>query len=190
MLELALREALALGHDRIGTEHILLGLVREDEGTAKSVLLDFDADSQKIRNEVLRMLPAAGGHQTGGQHEPGGLIALTADMTGEDLESFLERARATRRLTAQEEVELAKRIERGDPDAKRDMVESNLRLVLPIAEDYRGEGLSLPDLIDAGARGLVRAAEEFDYRKGFRFSTYARRWIRQAIARALSRPGG
>ncbi len=70
------------------------------------------------------------------------------------------------------------------------MVESNLRLVLPIAEEYRGEGLSLPDLIDAGTRGLVRAAEEFDYRKGVRFSTDASRWIRQAIARALSRPGG
>lgn len=70
------------------------------------------------------------------------------------------------------------------------MVESNLRLVLPIAEEYRGGGLSLPDLIDAGTRGPVRAAEEFDYRKGFRFSADASRWIRQAIARALSRPGG
>jgi RNA polymerase primary sigma factor len=89
-------------------------------------------------------------------------------------------------LTAQQEVDLAKRIERGDLDAKRRMVESNLRLVVSIAKRYRNQGLPFLDLIQEGTFGLVRAAEKFDYRRGFKFSTYATWWIRQAIARSLA----
>ena len=114
---------------------------------------------------------------------------LSPDMTVEALQGFLEHLGRVRPLTAQEEVDLAKRIERGDLDAKQKLVESNLRLVVSIAKNYRDQGLPLLDLIQAGTRGLVRATEKFDYRNGFKFSTYAGTWIRQAIVRALPGPG-
>jgi RNA polymerase primary sigma factor len=108
------------------------------------------------------------------------------DMTTDSLQLFLKDIGKVRLLTAQEEVDLAKRIERGDLDAKQKMVESNLRLVVSIAKNYRNQGLPFLDLIQEGTIGLVRAAEKFDYRKGFKFSTYATWWIRQAVARALA----
>jgi RNA polymerase primary sigma factor len=115
-----------------------------------------------------------------------GAIDLRPDMTTDSLQLFLKDIGKVRLLTAQEEVDLAKRIERGDLDAKQKMVESNLRLVVSIAKNYRNQGLPFLDLIQEGTLGLVRAAEKFDYRKGFKFSTYATWWIRQAIARALA----
>ncbi len=115
---------------------------------------------------------------------------LTSDMTGENLSLFLKDIGEVRLLTAGEEVDLAKRIERGDVGAKQKMVESNLRLVVSIAKDYRNRGLSFLDLILEGTLGLVRAAEIFDYRKGFRFPSYASQCIRQAIVRALAGPTG
>src|ERR1035437_6125108 len=113
-------------------------------------------------------------------------LDLKADVTTDSLQLFLKDIGKTRLLTAQEEVDLAKCIERGDFDAKQKMVEANLRLVVSIAKNYRNQGLPFLDLIQEGTLGLVRAAEKFDYRKGFKFSTYATWWIRQAIARALA----
>jgi RNA polymerase primary sigma factor len=113
-------------------------------------------------------------------------LDLRPEGTTDGLQLFLKGIGRVRLLSAQEEVELAKRIERGSFDAKQRMVESNLRLVVSIAKNYRNQGLPFLDLIQEGAIGLVRAAEKFDYRRGFKFSTYATWWIRQAIARALA----
>ena len=102
------------------------------------------------------------------------------------LQLFLKDIGKVDLLTAAQEVELAKRIERGDHRAKQKMVEANLRLVVSIAKKYRGRGLPLLDLIQEGTIGLVRAAEKFDHRRGFKFSTCATWWIRQAVARGLA----
>src|SRR5919202_43018 len=112
----------------------------------------------------------------------GDLAVATTDA----LQLFLNEIGRYPLLTASEEVELAKRIERGDQDAKDLMINSNLRLVVSIAKKYRGHGLSLLDLIQEGIIGLIRAVEKFDYRKGFKFSTYATWWIRQAVQRGVA----
>jgi len=113
-------------------------------------------------------------------------LDLKPDMTTDSLQLFLKDIGKVRLLTAQEEVDLAKRIERGDLDAKQKMVESNLRLVVSIAKNYRNQGLPFLDLIQEGTLGLIRAVEKFDWRRGYKFSTYATWWIRQAVARALA----
>jgi RNA polymerase primary sigma factor len=109
-----------------------------------------------------------------------------AEATTDALQLFLNEMGKYRLLTAAEEVELAKRIERGDQEAKDLMINSNLRLVVSIAKKYQGHGLSLLDLIQEGIIGLIRAVEKFDWRKGFKFSTYATWWIRQACQRAVA----
>jgi RNA polymerase primary sigma factor len=111
------------------------------------------------------------------------------EITTDALQLFLKDIGKVPLLTAAQEVELAKRIERGDHGAKQAMVEANLRLVVSIAKRYRNQGLPFLDLIQEGTIGLVRAAEKFDYRKGFKFSTYATWWIRQAVARAIADKG-
>ena len=108
------------------------------------------------------------------------------EVSTEALQLFLKDIGKVDLLTAAQEIELAKRIERGDHRAKQEMVEANLRLVVSIAKRYRNQGLPFLDLIQEGTIGLVRAAEKFDHRKGFKFSTYATWWIRQAVARALA----
>ena len=112
----------------------------------------------------------------------GELAAATTDA----LQLFLNEIRRYPLLTAAEEVELSKRIEQGDLEAKERMINSNLRLVVSIAKKYQGQELSLLDLIQEGIFGLIRAAEKFDWRKGYKFSTYATFWIRQAIQRGLA----
>ena len=112
----------------------------------------------------------------------GELAAATTDA----LQLFLNEIRRYPLLTAEQEVELSKRIEQGDLEAKERMINSNLRLVVSIAKKYQGQELSLLDLIQEGIFGLIRAAEKFDWRKGYKFSTYATFWIRQAIQRGLA----
>jgi RNA polymerase primary sigma factor len=109
-----------------------------------------------------------------------------AAMTSDSLQLFLNEAGRYPLLTAAEEVELAKRVEQGDKAAKDRMVNSNLRLVVSIAKKYQGHGLSLLDLIQEGIIGLIRAVEKFDWRRGFKFSTYATWWIRQAVQRGVA----
>jgi RNA polymerase primary sigma factor len=128
---------------------------------------DADADAERIAEPHLDLTPSSGG-------------------TTESLQVFLNGIGRYRLLTAAEEVALAKRVERGDLAAKERMVNSNLRLVVSIAKRYRGHDLPLLDLIQEGTIGLNRAVEKFDWRKGYKFSTYATWWIRQACQRAVA----
>jgi RNA polymerase primary sigma factor len=127
----------------------------------------------------------------GRESEPGPSYAIDelSAMTGDALQLFMRDIRRHPLLTAADELELAKRIERGDLDAKERMVNSNLRLVVSVAKKYQGHELSLLDLIQEGILGLIRAAEKFDWRRGYKFSTYATFWIRQAIQRGLANQG-
>ncbi len=113
-------------------------------------------------------------------------LDLTVEPSLDSLRLYLREIGKVPLLTADQEVTLAKRIERGDMSAKTAMIEANLRLVVSIAKSYLGRGLSFLDLIQEGSLGLIRAVEKFDYRKGYKFSTYATWWIRQAVTRAIA----
>jgi RNA polymerase primary sigma factor len=113
-------------------------------------------------------------------------LTTPVETTTDALQLFLREAGKHALLTAAQEVELAKKIERGDLEAKQRMIQSNLRLVVSIAKNYRNQGLPFLDLIQEGTLGLIRAVEKFDWRRGYKFSTYATWWIRQAVARALA----
>src|SRR5580765_6311896 len=113
-------------------------------------------------------------------------LSVSYETTTDALQLFLREAGRHALLTAAQEVELAKRIERGDLGAKSHMIQANLRLVVSIAKNYRNQGLPFLDLIQEGTLGLIRAVEKFDWRRGYKFSTYATWWIRQAVARALA----
>src|SRR5690349_17657977 len=116
-------------------------------------------------------------------------IDLTVEPSLDSLRLYLRSIGHVPLLTASQEVELAKRIERGDMSAKQHMIEANLRLVVSIAKGYLGRGLPFLDLIQEGSLGLIRAVEKFDYRRGYKFSTYATWWIRQAVSRAVADKG-
>jgi RNA polymerase primary sigma factor len=146
----------------------------------------LDAFYQQLDEEQIEVV-------AGGEEEEDARAEREWEADGEistdTLQLFLKDIGKVPLLTAAQEVELAKRIERGDHGAKQAMVEANLRLVVSIAKRYRNQGLPFLDLIQEGTIGLVRAAEKFDWRKGYKFSTYATWWIRQAVARAIADKG-
>jgi RNA polymerase primary sigma factor len=151
--------------------------------SAIAVILDeFELDPLEL-DPVCRELEQQGMEIIEDDRAPPPLVLET---TTDALQLFLRDAGRHPLLTAAQEVELTKRIERGDEQAKRTMIESNLRLVVSIAKKYRHQGLPFLDLIQEGTLGLIRAVEKFDWRRGFKFSTYATWWIGQAVARGLA----
>ncbi len=116
-------------------------------------------------------------------------LDLSAEPSVDSLRLYLRSIGRVPLLSAEEEVALAKRIEKGDVRAKQHMIEANLRLVVSIAKGYMGRGMNLLDLIQEGSLGLIRAVEKFDYRRGYKFSTYATWWIRQSVTRAIADKG-
>jgi RNA polymerase primary sigma factor len=164
----------------LSAEEIALALVDHELDAAQ--LDDFYSALEELKIEIV-----GGGRPN--EVEEVEIKIEEREISTDSLQLFLKDIGRVDLLTAAQEVELAKRIERGDHGAKQEMVEANLRLVVSIAKKYRNQGLPFLDLIQEGTIGLVRAAEKFDYRKGFKFSTYATWWIRQAVARALADKG-
>ncbi|HEX6420694.1 MAG TPA: sigma-70 family RNA polymerase sigma factor [Acidimicrobiales bacterium] len=142
---------------------------------------EVDALYQRLGDEGVDLRDDCGRARAASGYANGDLARLTVDTLG----LFLDEIGRYPLLTAEEEVELAKRIEAGDRAAKDRMITSNLRLVVSIAKRYQGGDLALIDLIQEGILGLIRAVEKFDWRRGFKFSTYATFWIRQALQRGI-----
>jgi RNA polymerase primary sigma factor len=168
----------------------IAGTLEEVELT-KEQLADFHAHLQETGIDIV-----AGDERPAGLIEIAGdgaqpapkkaQIDLTVEPSLDSLRLYLRSIGRVDLLSADQEVFLARRIERGDMEAKQQMIEANLRLVVSIAKGYLGRGLSFLDLIQEGSLGLIRAVEKFDYRKGYKFSTYATWWIRQAVTRAIA----
>jgi RNA polymerase primary sigma factor len=182
-----LRALIAQGQERgYLTFEEISGTLEEVEVTKEQVR---DLHAHLIENgvEVVAedgVTPQKGAKGQGQEKKPE--LDLTVEPSLDSLRLYLRSIGRVELLTAAEEVELAKRIETGDMAAKRHMVEANLRLVVSIAKGYLGRGLGFLDLIQEGSLGLIRAVEKFDYRRGYKFSTYATWWIRQAVTRAIA----
>src|SRR6059036_672239 len=152
---------------------------------------DTDTDSEHSESGELATIPFVGGDAYDAFYEGGvaapGVKPVVPETTTEDaVRLYLKSIGRVPLLTKEDEVRLAKRVEQNDMSAKNHLIEANLRLVVSIAKRYTGRGLTLLDLIQEGNLGLIRAVEKFDWRRGFKFSTYATWWIRQAITRALA----
>jgi RNA polymerase primary sigma factor len=169
-------------------------VTKEQLGELHAYLVDqgidvVDANGKPVAVEA----PKGDGAATPPEAKPGTPkkpeIDLTVEPSLDSLRLYLRSIGRVELLTAEQEVTLAKRIERGDMLAKQGMVEANLRLVVSIAKSYLGRGLTFLDLIQEGSLGLIRAVEKFDYRRGYKFSTYATWWIRQAVTRAIADKG-
>jgi RNA polymerase primary sigma factor len=169
-----------------GEENGCLNLSEVDDLAKKLELEDGDLDTlhERIDARGIELSDDCGRSDVVSrtEYKPEDLAASTTDA----LQLFLNEIRRYPLLTASEEIELAKRIEKGDMTAKERMINSNLRLVVSIAKKYQGQDLALLDLIQEGIFGLIRASEKFDWRKGYKFSTYATFWIRQAIQRGIA----
>ncbi len=150
-----------------------------------------DADGHPARSEgsQIETGTAQNGASQNGDQPRRAEIDLTVEPSLDSLRLYLRAIGRVDLLTAEQEVLLARRIERGDMRAKQQMIEANLRLVVSIAKSYLGRGLTFLDLIQEGSMGLIRAVEKFDYRRGYKFSTYATWWIRQAVTRAIADKG-
>jgi RNA polymerase primary sigma factor len=185
----------ALGTDALNTNTAVAGFLHEagDRGVVaatelEALQLEHELDDDTI-DEVRAALASADveiEEAVDAGEAPGELDLRPSGVVTDSLQLFLNQIGQHPLLNAAEEVALAKRIERGDAAAKEKMVNSNLRLVVSIAKRYQGHGLPLLDLIQDGTIGLNRAVEKFDYRKGFKFSTYATWWIRQSCQRAVA----
>jgi len=178
-------EEVEITKEQVGELHAFL----EDQGVEI-----VGADGRPVGPAAKAVDGARGGVAgAGGDGEADGLRKVALDLTVEpsldSLRLYLRSIGRVSLLSAAEEVSLAKRIERGDMNAKEHMVQANLRLVVSIAKGYMGRGLTFLDLIQEGSLGLIRAVEKFDHRRGYKFSTYATWWIRQAVTRAIADKG-
>ncbi|MDI3318062.1 MAG: RNA polymerase sigma factor RpoD [Bacillota bacterium] len=161
-------------------------VVDEGEEEPQEDLVGFEEEEPELAPEETSIEPAAGGkvhHEALGDEE---LEAPDGVAIDDPVRMYLKEIGRVPLLTAQQEIELAKRIEAGDEEAKRELAEANLRLVVSIAKRYVGRGMLFLDLIQEGNLGLLKAVEKYDWRKGYKFSTYATWWIRQAITRAIA----
>jgi RNA polymerase primary sigma factor len=173
-----------LTYDEIANGLEEVELTKEQVDDFYTYLIDHNVEL--VEGEQHKTPPHEQPHPEEDKLPPAPKLDLTVEPSLDSLRLYLREIGKVQLLTADQEVSLAKRIERGDMSAKTQMTEANLRLVVSIAKGYLGRGLSFLDLIQEGSLGLIRAVEKFDYRKGYKFSTYATWWIRQAVTRAIA----